>query len=1143
MTLAQSDTTARATALDRSRSFIVQAPAGSGKTELLIQRYLALLAAVDAPEEILAITFTRKAAAEMRVRVLDALRVATEPDAERPHTRVTQQLAREVLGRDAALHWSLREQPARMRILTIDALNGWLTRQMPWQSGLGPLSAVADDAGPIYREAVRTVLLDAAAGGPVRRAVRDLLVHLDNRFGTVETLLVDMLAIRDQWTGVIAEGIDTAAARLLLEQGMERIIHEHLRRLDAVFPADALDTAAALAAHAAAVLDRDPDRGAGDLAEFLAETRVPHTNPGELARWRAIRKLLLTDAGEFRSARGVTIRNGFAPGDAAKSRMTALLDMFRGQDDLRSLLDGLRVLPARRYDETQWKIVGSIVTILDACVAELRGQFTRAAVTDHIEVAEAARRALGGELDPTELAMMLEYRIRHILVDEFQDTSTNQFQLLAQLTAGWSAPDRHTLFLVGDPMQSIYRFREAEVGLFLQVWEQGRLGDVPLEPLRLTRNFRSQEGIVRWVNDVFSRCMPARNDPAAGAVAYAASTTENDAEEQSTDISIEYSGIRVAEARAVAARVRRVLDGEECGPVESVAVLVRARTHLADLVPALRAEGVRFRAVDLEPLGTSPAVRDLLALVRALVSPADRIAWLSVLRAPYCGLMLADVLARCSGDAVTPVRRLLHDPDRIMRLSTDGRTRIGRIAPILEEYLDRRGRLSLRALTEACWIALGAPALLDSAEVDAARTFLALLERHDDGGDLDDAALLEQRTAMLFAPPDPQGDARLQLMTIHKAKGLEFDVVFLPRLDGVPRQESDQLLIWDRIVCGGRLEFLIAPMRQRGGESDDTYRHIRTTRKEKVTHEGVRLLYVAATRARRRLFLSATMKEHEKEGITTLSAPRPDSFLSVLWPLIADAVDTRYHAWKEAGTQAALPVGGTDTAAVLLRRVPADWAGPATPTDVSGLEVPRPAAMPAFETDRGGPRAGLSARAVGIVVHELLRRIATEGAAFWTAASAAHRESMIRVLLRDASLPAPEAEAVRRVGLAVDRTLADPRGQWIVDGAHEAAACELSLTGWEDDRAVSIRIDRTFIDEHGTRWIVDYKTAFHEGAGMGNFIDSQVEVYRAQITRYARFLHRWDGRSVRAGLYFPLLQEWREVTEAGVEGGRTAVSD
>src|SRR5262249_8258910 len=125
-----SDDAARAAALDPSRSFIVEAPAGSGKTELLIQRFLALLATVHEPERVVAITFTRKAAAEMRARVRRALAEAAAGEGgESPHRQTTLALARAVVARDDERSWALLAQPQRLRIDTLDAFNAWLAQQ------------------------------------------------------------------------------------------------------------------------------------------------------------------------------------------------------------------------------------------------------------------------------------------------------------------------------------------------------------------------------------------------------------------------------------------------------------------------------------------------------------------------------------------------------------------------------------------------------------------------------------------------------------------------------------------------------------------------------------------------------------------------------------------------------------------------------------------------------------------------------------------------------------------------------------------------------------------------------------------------------------------------------------------------------
>src|SRR5918999_2544093 len=175
------DAAERERALDATRSFIVQAPAGSGKTELLVRRFLKLLGTVERPEEILAITFTRKAAAEMRKRVLKELPQAGE------------------LGN-------------RLRIQTIDALCASLTRQMPVLSRFGAQPELVEDARPHYREAAARTLKDLSP------EVERLLAHLDNNVGTATWLLASMLAKRDQWLRITG----SAHSREQLEAGFAR---------------------------------------------------------------------------------------------------------------------------------------------------------------------------------------------------------------------------------------------------------------------------------------------------------------------------------------------------------------------------------------------------------------------------------------------------------------------------------------------------------------------------------------------------------------------------------------------------------------------------------------------------------------------------------------------------------------------------------------------------------------------------------------------------------------------------------------------------------------------------------------------------------------------------------------------------------
>ena len=141
-------------------------------------------------------------------------------------------------------------------------------------------------------------------------------------------------------------------------------------------------------------------------------------------------------------------------------------------EPLRQALETLLRMPEERYTDEQWEALGAILELLPRAAAHLKLVFAERGETDFTEIAQGAVRALGTPDNPTDLLLALDTRIKHILVDEFQDTSYSQYELLEKLTSGWEPDDGRTLFLVGDPMQSIYRFREAKVALFLQAWER-----------------------------------------------------------------------------------------------------------------------------------------------------------------------------------------------------------------------------------------------------------------------------------------------------------------------------------------------------------------------------------------------------------------------------------------------------------------------------------------------------------------------------------------------------------------------------------------------------------------------------------------------------------------------------------------------
>ncbi|MGV0976114.1 MAG: UvrD-helicase domain-containing protein, partial [Azonexus sp.] len=530
----EEDKLARQRALDVA-SFIVEAPAGAGKTELLTQRYLRLLAVVEHPEEVLALTFTNKAATEMRDRILGSLeRAASGEMPSEPHKQLTFDLANKVLAHDAEANWGLLGHPGRLRITTLDALCASLARQMPYLSRFGAQPGVTEDAETHYATAARRTLEMVESGSDDAEVVAEALAFMDNNAGRLEKLLFTMLGRRDQWLHH-ASRIESGAMKAEVEAGFVALIERDLAVVAGLLDGRIQSLLMPLARFAAANVPGTLD----SIFDWNSPLTVPQgdflwgATIADLRQWQAVAGLLLTGSGTLRKA--VDKRLGFPADKEFAEQKKAMLDLLaelRGVAGLEEALAMLLKLPQPELSDGEWATVECFSRLLRLAAGQLWLAFQEAGEVDFIEIAARASLALGDDEAPTDLAQALDYRIRHLLVDEFQDTSPSQVGLIEKLTRGWMPDDGRTLFVVGDPMQSIYRFRKADVGLFLRVRERG-IGDIRLAHLRLFRNNRSYPGIVDWVNAAFPTIFPAADSPEAGAVRYAESAATRPLREDS----------------------------------------------------------------------------------------------------------------------------------------------------------------------------------------------------------------------------------------------------------------------------------------------------------------------------------------------------------------------------------------------------------------------------------------------------------------------------------------------------------------------------------------------------------------------------------------------------------------------------------
>ena len=1134
------DAETRLRALDTNVSVAVQAPAGSGKTELLSLRFLKLLAKCSQPEEILAITFTRKAAAEMTSRIIETLEWAAAGDANLDQNtdldKLKFELASQVLAQDKALGWQLLQAPDQLRIQTIDSFCHHLARNLPVLANFGNSPQISDQVEECYQEAVSNTLELLNSDSPIAEAVGKLLSHLDNKVTQVESLLIGLLRQRDQWSAAILEVAGSPRqAYDYLQQNLTEMITESLQQSTAGLLDFENPLLELLNFAAENLLAENSSSAITHCAELSA---LPPADHQALSQWRGLAEfLLVADRDKPAWRKRINKAQGFPVPSSAKDKdeavgykqvkvaMESLLQTLGKEQGLLESLDYIRRLPDPDREIEQWQFLITLTSILPTLLAQLNLAFARHNKVDHSQVSSAALEALGETSAPTDLTLALDYRIQHILVDEFQDTSSTQLTLLKKLTAGWESEDQRTLFIVGDAMQSCYGFRSANVGLFIAAREYG-IGEVPLLALNLETNFRSTSSVVAWVNSVFSAAFPPISDISRGAIDYSTSTafhTHPLESAISTQVFLyEGSESELAyqeEARHVAGKITSL---RQSHPADSVAILVRNRTHLRYILPELRAANIPWQATDIDKLAALPVIIDLTSLVRALSNLANRLAWLSILRAPWCGLDSEDLHTIALHAESNSIWHTLTQADQLSGLKQGSRSRIEPFVTVMAYALQHLLHNNLSHVAQVCWETLQGRSLYPSTlELKSAERFFELVAEQEVAGTLTDMERFEQRIDQVTISGDTQAltDNPISIMTVHKAKGLEFDHVIVPGLARTGRADTKSLLLWhERLNYRGLPRLFLATLSATGNDDGALYQLIRHEKSLKDRLENTRLLYIAVTRARKTASLMASLQQKEDE----LAAPGSRSLLATIWPALhnSEQAEIEYIRINAEGAEQPSTAQVPNYQAARIRRLKAP---PSRFTSVAEPESTLPKELNTEPTSR---EARLSAE-IGNLVHRSLQNHVIHGP---DANFEQTRQVWKKQLFRSGYSQKEIKTALTITENSVKLSIATTDFNWIFNNSLQSSQTEIAINTLNNGYLQTHVIDRTFIDTENIRWIIDYKSAQAPAdQSLETFISLQIELHSPQLARYRALYEQMEGRQIKTALLLTSIPRLVEV--------------
>ena len=827
-------------------SFIVQAPAGSGKTSLLVKRFLNRLLEVKSPKEVLALTFTNKAAAEMAQRLKEALEGKSKDNEIK---KIVEKISKHALKNK----WDEGYIDTLM-VMTIDKLALRLIKQTPILSSSGVNFLTDEDPDDLYRETIRETITSNAEN-------HLLFKYFDYDYHKLTEQLLALISKRDQWLPIVSgllrsndKNIEeiygtyyTNELNIWVEEKIKpNFTNEDLKELEIIvsYLADNKN------------IDRKDKLRSSINYEF----------------WFYIRDLILTKSGK-QIRKKIDTSSGFPAtnvGKEIKERLLKLIELKNNKFNI--LIDFFNVTHHKNIVDIYPLITPFCLLLIDM-VTRLNEKFKERRIIDFTQIMGNAVEALRD----THLPLILDQNISHILVDEFQDTNESQLIFIELLTQNFAGNPDKSFFAVGDPMQSIYRFRKAEVEIFSRVQKSG-ISDLKLTSLFLKVNFRSNKNIIDWLNNSFSKAFPLIDDSDEGSVPYSSCESSNNNLEGGMELIALTCDTKskTAQYEAEALYVLNLIkDTRKSNPDASIAVLTRSKAHLNELITLINKKdsSIPIDAIEMSKILSNQTFQDILCLTKALFDFSDRTNWIAALKSPWCGLSINDLVLLFEKDHKSLVWELINNIDNTSRLDKNSARRLRSFVEVIRENIQYRGRISHRYFVEGIWRQLnGEESMVDSNDIQNIDLFLELLEEASEILSID-FIKLERLIENKFISKTSIQKNSIKFLTIQRSKGLEFDHVIIPNLNKRTRNEESDLVLYDKSTLS---------IKNPGSDKNLHSYHAYKERK-RLDNEKIRLLYVAMTRAKNKCYLIGTVK---KEG--DLVIPNSGTFMNILWPFFSD---------------------------------------------------------------------------------------------------------------------------------------------------------------------------------------------------------------------------------------------------------------